>query len=71
MQQFQVDEVERFDGVSLLDHAGDAGRRRNCQPESLDKVGREARDSLDLACALGNHLDVDVALRERAEGHPV
>lgn len=26
MQQFQVDEVERFDGVSLLNHTGDAGK---------------------------------------------
>ena len=37
----------------------------------LDKVGRWARGSLDLACALRNHLDVDVALRERAESRPV
>lgn len=67
VQQFQVHQVQRLDGIPLFNDARDAAEAGNDESGRAATGGRKGReDELDFACALRDHLDVDIALGEGA-----
>lgn len=62
-EQLVVHDVERLDGIATVDHARDAGESSSAGAESK---GDCEDNTLDLGSALGDHVNVDVSLRQRA-----